>query len=399
MPLPAPESSSSIPHSIYQPKIRPSSSPQSKFTATSPGILSPGPVAALPDDHRGVQHQSSLFTQHSEKDSLNKLTGVPIPWKSQTYSEYKSNLSYRSLKTHDSAPLEYELKTPVTSPGSFSDLPSPHLESKLSADDVAVDHFSSRACSPAVTSLTIDTPPSLRSALSSFSRIPTASSKRRHSQFYLTDTLVVVEVDGCLFRIHRSFLERESAHFREIFSRDSSLGIHDENAIRLSNIRINEFERLLQFLYTGVHFQDRYAWENWLDLLAAADALECLNIRQRAIRELYIISIAVPMHPVDRILVARKHNITSWLSPAYVDLCVRDTSLLKWEIDLLGSELTSRLCDIRERLLLEVMESLVEREQSGGGKQESKPFPHRSTCRAKKFVKDIIVVESKEVCK
>ena len=60
-----------------------------------------------------------------------------------------------------------------------------------------------------------------------------------------------IQVDGCLFRVHRCILERESAYFRKLFAREAGRGLSDETAIELPQVTIEAFELLLRFLYFG----------------------------------------------------------------------------------------------------------------------------------------------------
>ena len=69
--------------------------------------------------------------------------------------------------------------------------------------------------------------------------------------------LTWLQVENTLFRIHRYFLERDSAFFKEFFQRTmaNGAGKTDESAIRLDDVSRREFECLLQFLYHGCVFQ------------------------------------------------------------------------------------------------------------------------------------------------
>lgn len=58
-------------------------------------------------------------------------------------------------------------------------------------------------------------------------------------------------MDGCLFRVHRCFLERESTYFRRLFAREGGRGLSDETAIELPQVTVEAFEILLRFVYSG----------------------------------------------------------------------------------------------------------------------------------------------------
>ena len=70
------------------------------------------------------------------------------------------------------------------------------------------------------------------------------------------------------------------------------------------------------------------------------------KIRQRAIRELTSLSV----DPVDKIVLAVKHNIPDWLAPAYVSLCLRPTTLEENEARRLGWSVTVKLFRAREEV-------------------------------------------------
>lgn len=58
-------------------------------------------------------------------------------------------------------------------------------------------------------------------------------------------------MDGCLFRVHRGFLERDSIYFRKLFAKEVGRGQSDETAIELPQVTSYAFEALLQFVYFG----------------------------------------------------------------------------------------------------------------------------------------------------
>lgn len=64
-------------------------------------------------------------------------------------------------------------------------------------------------------------------------------------------------MDGCLFRLHKTFLEKDSTFFRKMFATQdagSLKGSCDELAIELNNITVGAFELLLRFVYNGFVF-------------------------------------------------------------------------------------------------------------------------------------------------
>ena len=91
------------------------------------------------------------------------------------------------------------------------------------------------------------------------------------------------------------------------------------------------------------------------------------KIRQRAIRELTSLSV----DPVDKIVLAVKHNIPDWLAPAYVSLCLRPTTLEENEARRLGWSVTVKLFRAREEV-----RALGSRGPQSGLSSFGPPVPH-----------------------
>ena len=96
---------------------------------------------------------------------------------------------------------------------------------------------------------------------------------------------------------------------------------------------------------------DEYAptLESWVSLLAFSTRFFCDKIRVRSIRELEAIQSRVD--PIERIVLAVRHNIPQWLSGAYQELCQRQDSLSEEEGERLGLSTVIKLMKAREILL------------------------------------------------
>ena len=138
----------------------------------------------------------------------------------------------------------------------------------------------------------------------------------------------------------------------------------------------------------SVYEPHRYAFADWLDLLAAATILKCSNLRRRAISELESPAFSASMDAADKIFIARKYDINAWLIPTYVSICLKESPVCEREINLLGSRLASQLCGIRERLLFEAMENLSIRPQ--GSTREGQRSLKKSIRRARQLVEEIV---------
>lgn len=64
-------------------------------------------------------------------------------------------------------------------------------------------------------------------------------------------------------------------------------GTSDANPIYLSGVTELEFETLLRFFYKSIYDDFTLSQESWIALLSIAHRYEFLNVRERAIREIY----------------------------------------------------------------------------------------------------------------
>ncbi|KAH9925029.1 uncharacterized protein BXZ73DRAFT_50160 [Epithele typhae] len=164
------------------------------------------------------------------------------------------------------------------------------------------------------------------------------------------------QVENTLFRVHRYFLERDSAYFKEFFQNTvvGYAGKSDQTAITFADVSCREFECLLQFLYHGASANP---YESVLDqvlLLSTASTLGFAAARAHAIAALDASS--PRLDAVERVFLAEKYSIPTWLRPAYVELCARSTPLEDTEAEVLGLQTTARLARAREAVLEEKVE-------------------------------------------
>jgi len=177
---------------------------------------------------------------------------------------------------------------------------------------------------------------------------------RRHPEYYLEDGTVTLLVDECLFKVHRYYLARESDVFRDMFSLPpepsaSCDGGSDEAPIVIPEVSCAEFESFLGFIYFGMHDDHEFSLENWISLLSFATRFICDQIRGRAIRE--IEKGHSKPDPVERVVLAVKHNIPQWLVSAYQELCQRQNPLTEEEGEKLGLPTVIKLMKAREMLM------------------------------------------------
>lgn len=85
--------------------------------------------------------------------------------------------------------------------------------------------------------------------------------------------------------------------------------------------------------------------EDWIRLLSISTRYGMERIRARALHELEYLP---PLDPIQRIVLARKHDVQGWLLPSYVALCLRQQPLNVLEAVELGLETMVLLAMARE---------------------------------------------------
>jgi len=172
-----------------------------------------------------------------------------------------------------------------------------------------------------------------------------ATLLERHPQFYIDDEMAVLLVEGCLFRVHRFFLDRES----KIFPKASGLGNGSEVIELESGVTRFEFESLLNFIYNGMHTNKTISRAEWTAILSISTRFEMANVRSRAIAE--VDKFRSTIDPIDQVLLAVTHDVPAWLPDAYVALCLRETPITLQEMKRLGDETTILVGEAREAIL------------------------------------------------
>ncbi|KAH9993323.1 hypothetical protein BJV74DRAFT_833475 [Russula compacta] len=200
-----------------------------------------------------------------------------------------------------------------------------------------------------------------------------AQATGRHEEFYFTDEMTVFQVENRLFRVHRHFLAENSLVFSSMFSLPlvhvdgtPAEGTCDANPIHLSGVTELEFETLLRYFYKSMHDGFSLPQASWIALLSIAHRYEFLNVRERAIREIYdpLQGQRTQPQPQQQLLqsqqpqgeeylmlisVAEKYDVPSrYIVPLLVTLVTRAQSLTEDEVASLSSLTVSRLAHARE---------------------------------------------------
>jgi hypothetical protein len=123
-------------------------------------------------------------------------------------------------------------------------------------------------------------------------------------------------------------------------------GMSDDLPISLPGVTRFEFKTLLDFFYDCMHDDFELSLNEWTAILSISSRYDMDRIRQRAIRQ--IISHRPRIDPVEKIVLAEKHDIAGWLPSAYASLCQRVNPLEEWEAEKLGLRITVRLARARE---------------------------------------------------
>lgn len=179
----------------------------------------------------------------------------------------------------------------------------------------------------------------------------------RHDEYYFEDGSVVLLVEDTLFRVHRYYFTRESQIFADMFSLPTGgmptsgtmEGKSDSLPIEIPGVTKLEMESFLGFVYFGMHDESAPALESWIALLSFSTRFICDKIRARSIREIETFQSRV--EPIERIVLAVRHNVPQWLSGAYQELCQRHDTLSEEEGEKLGLSTVIKLMKAREMLL------------------------------------------------
>lgn len=179
----------------------------------------------------------------------------------------------------------------------------------------------------------------------------------RHEEYYFDDGSIVLLVEDTLFRVHRYYFTRESQIFADMFSLPTGSpsglaeGQSDSSPIDIPGVTKKEMESFLGFVYFGMHDENTFSLESWIALLSFSTRFICDKIRARSVRE--IESFQSQLDPVERVVLAVRHNVPRWLNGAYQELCQRTNTLSEEEGEKLGLSTVIKLMKARETLLSE----------------------------------------------
>jgi hypothetical protein len=182
-----------------------------------------------------------------------------------------------------------------------------------------------------------------------------------HSKFYVEHELVTLLVDECLFRVPRRYLQHHSDVFASMFALPQSAphveGQADDTPIRLDGAPLEEFEALLDMIYShelGLPQSTNY---NGLTRLAAATRWEAHAFRQQALDQL-----AGSDDAIAQLVAFRRFGVPEWHWPTLFTLSMRENHLSKEEVSQLTCDDLFTLMAIRETLCKESITDIFKKE-------------------------------------
>ncbi|TFY71232.1 hypothetical protein EVG20_g1773 [Dentipellis fragilis] len=177
------------------------------------------------------------------------------------------------------------------------------------------------------------------------SQAESGQTYEKHQTFYFADGNVTFLVGDTLYRVHRYFFQRDSAHFANLLlGRPLSEAVDASGPIALHDVECSEFDALLSILYPAdFHKCEVKTVDAWTAVLRLSTKWSFASIRALAIDRLEPIASAV-----DKVVLGRIYTIDSWLRPGFVALCERAQPLTKDEGRRLGVDDVILIVTIRE---------------------------------------------------
>jgi len=186
-----------------------------------------------------------------------------------------------------------------------------------------------------------------------------------NDSFYLTGEMAVFQVENQLFRVPQCLLSHHSPFFYSMFSLpcgDGKVveGRSEVDPIPLPGVKVLEFEILLLYLFNGANDTFCLPQSSWVALLSIAHRYEFMNVRERAIREIYDRKPdSDPKSKPDYAMLisaAEKYDVPPWhVVPTFVAVVVREEPLTDVEAALLPMGTVVRLARAREEFLRKII--------------------------------------------
>ncbi|KAI9511476.1 hypothetical protein F5148DRAFT_325927 [Russula earlei] len=172
----------------------------------------------------------------------------------------------------------------------------------------------------------------------------------RHKGYFIHDADVTIRVESFMFRVHRFFLERESAYFRLRLDRNAHPdqdppGSSEKNPLVLEEATGDAFACFLWVFYNPRYSVYNATPEQWQKILDLAKLWGFTQVEQLCIRELE----KMDLSPVDRIHIYQKFELDdSLLIDSFESLTTRDEPIGVEEGMKLGLKTSLRIACARE---------------------------------------------------
>lgn len=162
----------------------------------------------------------------------------------------------------------------------------------------------------------------------------------RHDIYYLET--VVFRVEDTLFRVPRRGFELESVIFASMFSlpagKHNPEGQDDDSPIVLQGVKKRDFQSLLEMMYPMGPNLPNLTHEDRVAVLRLSTMWELVKVRKSIIEMME----KTPLDAVEKILIAKKERISTWLLNGYFAL-VRENPLTFERVKLLDWETVAKL--------------------------------------------------------
>ncbi|KDQ59052.1 hypothetical protein JAAARDRAFT_108596, partial [Jaapia argillacea MUCL 33604] len=167
----------------------------------------------------------------------------------------------------------------------------------------------------------------------------------KHEKYFLSDGSLSILVEDTLFKVHLSFLIRDSALFESALSQPKK-GMNGFHIVTLDGVKAVDFERFLGVIYPSrFDKHDASTFEEWSSILHLATQWGYESIRSLAIREIFPLC-----SPIDKIVLGREYDISDWLRDAYIAVCERREPITLEEARRLGLEEVVKISKARHEL-------------------------------------------------
>ncbi|KAJ6537748.1 hypothetical protein B0H19DRAFT_1316502 [Mycena capillaripes] len=159
---------------------------------------------------------------------------------------------------------------------------------------------------------------------------------------------VVFNVENAFFKVPRFQFERHSGIFATTLSLpqpvEGAEGTNDKIPFKLDGIKRADFQALLKVLYPiAIPKLPELKREEWISVLHLASLWDFIEVRDLAVQQL-----SLTLNATERIVLGRKHDVSSWLRSGYTELAKRKTPISSEEAAKIGWEVTLQICQLRE---------------------------------------------------